>query len=550
MKMTNLSPASPMRTTKIFFNRLNDNKGFALSVAFVFMLFFLIEMVTPFHSDDFHYAQLQGLQPHIKHYLGWSGRVVADFSSSILLTFPHFVVSVVLAAVATALCWLITAIPDRVFNCTSSPWKFLLISSLFWVFNPNLGQTTFWVVGACNYLVTTFFVGVVIYLAIRFKDGLPNWAVPIVALVAICAGCSNENTTLALIYVLISLTAWEYYGKTSFSHKTRILILVCVLVGAAVLLLAPGNFARLNHPAFAEWRSLTLFEQVVKHVHRSEKYLKFFWFVLLMLVINCAAVKKFAPSEEAKHRLIGALIFFSASLGALVVMAKSPAMPPRSFSGMFFFLLLALSFVSDERLFKNSAVQCQKALIVTLTFIMGLSFSLMLTNYNATKIQEELRNAHINYEKLLNGQAASPTIPGYFFTDLLRAQERFDMFHSGSQASWFQVKKVNLQPVRFDYSVIRTGRSIEVVNKSSLKTAKVYVKAGIASLRKSTIIVECEGQPSVTSIVIKFYRTRDKKPSTFTLSDPIVLSGKSYFGLTRRIKYFDQIQSIVIQDKP
>lgn len=252
-------------------------------------------------------------------------------------------------------------------------------------------------------------------------------------------------------------------------------------------------------------------------------------------------------TEESKLRLVGSLIFFSASLIALAVMVKSPTMPSRSYTGMFFFLLLSLSFVAEFRSFNQFWESFQKLITVILTLFMLVSFTFMLVNYKSTKIQEQLRNAHINYEKLLYGNNASPTIPGYYFTDLLRNKEKFDMFHSSSQGSYFGVKKVNLQNANFDYSVIVTGKQIKVVNHSGLENVKIYTKPGFASLRKSTIVLECKGRSELKNVILKFYRDRDKEPVSVLLSQPIELMGNTYFGTTQHIDHADQIQSVIVE---
>ena len=504
-------------------------------------------METPFHSDDFSYVQLSSLHDHVNHYLRWSGRLVADFFSSTLLYFPRFLSSAFLAVLATALCWLITVIPDTLLKRATSPWKFLLITSLYWVCNPNLGQTNFWVVGSCNYLVTTFFVALSIYLTIRFEFYRPSWVLALSAVIAFLAGCSNENTTIALIYSIIALTVWEYYRKINFSRRYRLLIFSCILIGAAVLILAPGNFSRLSDPSFNNWRSLSLIDQVTEHLSRSRKYFRFFALPLLLLVLNWSLIKRNDVTEESKLRLVGALIFFSASLIALAVMVKSPTMPSRSYTGMFFFLLLSLSFVAEFRSFNQFWESFQKLITVILTLFMLVSFTFMLVNYKSTKKQEQLRNAHINYEKLLYGNNASPTIPGYYFTDLLRNKEKFDMFHCPSQGSYFGVKKVNLQNANFDYSVIVTGKQIKVVNHSGLENIKIYTKPGFASLRKSTIVLECKGRSELKNVILKFYRDRDKEPVSVLLSQPIELMGNTYFGITQHIDHADQIQSVIVE---
>lgn len=120
-----------------------------------------------------------------------------------------------------------------------------------------------------------------------------------------------------------------------------------------MLILAAGNFSRLSDPSFNNWRSLSLIDQVTEHLSRSRKYFRFFALPLLLLVLNWSLIKRNDVTEESKLRLVGSLIFFSASLIALAVMVKSPTMPSRSYTGMFFFLLLSLSFVAEFRSFNQ-----------------------------------------------------------------------------------------------------------------------------------------------------------------------------------------------------
>lgn len=55
-------------------------------VLIAFITVFIIEWYTPLHSDDYVYAMLgTSLDTHLNHYLTWSGRVVADYSSALLL---------------------------------------------------------------------------------------------------------------------------------------------------------------------------------------------------------------------------------------------------------------------------------------------------------------------------------------------------------------------------------------------------------------------------------------------------------------------------------
>lgn len=145
-----------------------------LAVFAVFCAFYVIEYLTPFHSDDFSYAQM-GLSfaKHWSHYMGWSGRLVADYSSSFLLMISsHAVISAFVAFFATATCVLVTAIPSKLIKTRFTASKFLIIAFLFWTSNPDIGQTVFWVVGACNYLVTSFFIVLFCFYFYLFENAI------------------------------------------------------------------------------------------------------------------------------------------------------------------------------------------------------------------------------------------------------------------------------------------------------------------------------------------------------------------------------------------
>lgn len=177
-----------------------NNQLLIPSIIFLFFVFFLIEYFTPINSDDFFFARLGlGFEPHYNLYMNWSGRLLADYASSALLQINnHFIVSVIIASCATAIFFFISVIPNIIFQSTSNNiyWKLLCIASLYWISNPNLGQTTFWIVGACNYLVTSFFITFFLYffylhiIQIKKTKKIMLFAAFVIAVIA---GCTNEN---------------------------------------------------------------------------------------------------------------------------------------------------------------------------------------------------------------------------------------------------------------------------------------------------------------------------------------------------------------------
>lgn len=88
------------------------NKHF-FSVIFFFVIILVPSVHVPMHSDDYHYI-LKGMSinAEITHYLGWSGRVVADMISPFLLVFfPTKVIGIINAICFVSVSLLISVIP-------------------------------------------------------------------------------------------------------------------------------------------------------------------------------------------------------------------------------------------------------------------------------------------------------------------------------------------------------------------------------------------------------------------------------------------------------
>ena len=62
-----------------------DSAALLIIMAIIYALIAYISYYTPMHSDDFPYSVI-GLEPsrHFNHYMTWSGRVVADYVSTLI----------------------------------------------------------------------------------------------------------------------------------------------------------------------------------------------------------------------------------------------------------------------------------------------------------------------------------------------------------------------------------------------------------------------------------------------------------------------------------
>lgn len=501
----------------------------------IFLVFFLIEFNTPMHSDDYSYG-LMGfdLTKHFRHYVGWSGRVVADFVSPIILTF-HFsqlVVALIISFISTSLIYLIVAIGSALFDSKVTSSKLLILTSIYWVSNPNLGQINFWVVGASNYLVTTTFVAWLLYSLLKHKSDNRIRHLPYIFLLSLISGCTNENVCLTLIYVLVSIVCYYKWKKIKFNKGVFVIAFCGVVAGALILLLSPGNYARLHCGAFDDWVKLTLFQKIENHLNRMLDYFVFLKFALIFYVIQLLIL----VINKSYSLLLASLFFFSSSIVAILVMVAAPGISivPRAYSGIFFFLLLAVAVGLDVNIKANIVKFCFLGTVLFFQVLFIISFIFMYVSYKSAYIQGNIRNLEITYEKTLYGNSAEVEIPQYYFIKLLKGTDAFDLFHSVAQSDWFSVKKTSLVPVIYDYSIIQTGRELPFINKSKINITKVFYKHHFPT-KQSTIMIE-SSEPLPKQLHVQYYKERKDSPSDLYLFCPIKLLDKYYMGISGQFK--------------
>lgn len=521
----------------LFFNKISFCSCFA-----VFLLFFFVELNTPFQSDDYSYFLIGNeLSEHIHHYTSWSGRVVADYCATIILKFNHLFVSVVIAFLAFVTCFVITDLPNKLLDRKFNYLHFLLLASLYWIAHPEIGEAVFWVVGACNYMITTCFVLIFLYVYVIKKNSSNILIFLMLPILSIFAGCSNENTSIATIFLFLLLTLYFKRQNVRTNNKLFYFVLLGLVIGTAILILSPGNFSRLANPHYADWREMPLFDKIMVHLVRFRKTFNYANIILIfcyiLVFINRKKINDYRP-------VFFSLIFYITSLLAYFILFASPSMPRRAFSSIFVFQLISLSCVLPIlpiNKFLNKIyflVSC----CIFVTFV--LSFSFLLNSYSVTKTQEYLRNSHICYEKLTRGNDIKVEIPSYYFVKLLRHRDDFDLFHSGEQARFFKVKEITVNNVNCDYSIITdSNNKVLVVNKSSLSNVSGFFKQKSFFRKDSQLILESD-TPISSDISLSFVGAEDLVPKNIVFSSFFRLKDKYYAAVTGD---FVDISSVIIK---
>ena len=264
-----------------YINRtLNSSRSMILFVMFA-GFFFLRTMFLPLSHDDYAYAfvwdganggNLEAMQTDSpeeasrhrvdslsdiiqsmeSHYLTWGGRIFAhglaqffiwlgkpafDLANTIMFIF------LILAIVNLANTWL-------KISRVALVWIFIS----FFLFAAASLMSMFWLTGACNYMWMSFFQ--LFFLTPYVKalrsheagDGALN--VLLMILLGLMAGWSNEAGALATVCLTIFLVAMCRAQK--IFRSWMVAGLAALIVGCAFMILAPGNFARLEfaHPNF------------------------------------------------------------------------------------------------------------------------------------------------------------------------------------------------------------------------------------------------------------------------------------------------------------
>lgn len=459
------------------FIKQRTSQMFIASLAICFVLTLLVALKTPMHSDDYLYA-LKGLsfESHYKHYTKWSGRVVSDYISPALLLMPHWLRAAFNSLALVVLIGAIVAFGKQERNIyTKDSLSVLLITSLYYISNSNLGQTTFWIVGSANYLWTNMFI---VCFLLCIKRNVNIFAT---SFLAFLAGCSNENTSIVVIILIATYLVYQFIKKDSDYRKT-IWYLLLNISGCLLLLLSPGNIERAKF--FDSWYSKPLANRLFEHVtYRIPAMAEHFWALLFVMAVISVLFSLRHNCDKNRLNINSALclVFIVASIASMLAMFAAPSYPPRSGNGTLVLLLLSLSLILGQAKFDNNkkTIVYGIALITLSTMpFFAPAYYLMYKEYSNAFNQDKVRMSLI--ERLKNEGKRDFKIPNFFFGTLSSDSYKFDLYHNKwSYGAFFGVNSIEGGYSNFDYSSILNSKEIDV-NKEILPKQAVLKKVYIS----------------------------------------------------------------------
>ena len=320
------------------------------TLAIIALIFFVRNALLPLAADDFSYAFvwdgdhvgniLYGVSDTIErvdsiddliqsqwsHYETWGGRTPAHTLIQFFIWIGKEYFNVANTLMFVALIFLIARLADVRLSTKNLLW----IAFGLWLAVPEWISTMQWLTGACNYLWMGVAQLLFIYLIVRPRSPSPIPNSSFLIPNCLLAGWSNEAGAVSTLFVVLCLIVGQKKIRAEQSVG-----LTFFLIGFALLMLAPGNFNRLqlSHPNFSLTSELLL-------VHLSTVGTILVGELILLIPIAVLVLRR---------RPLGAIkIFLTAGLLVPIIMIFSPEFPLRSCFMSAVFLMIASTAALDR----------------------------------------------------------------------------------------------------------------------------------------------------------------------------------------------------------
>ncbi len=384
------------------------HKAIIIALAAIVLAALFLNILTVPTSDDLGYSISNGLidilHREYVQYMTWTGRTVAHLFARFFLTMPKLVFDVANALMFAALITLINLHASQD-SRPIQPLGLTVSAALVFLFAPVFGQTVLWETGSCNYLWTTTIILFFLYLYRRAKVNAP-----VLFLIGIVAGWTNENTGGALLLACLFFIALPY-ARRRRPPLRQWAGLAGALIGFLFLLLAPGNRIRaldfVDNGGLAYKTTHGLFNTL--HVFDQQPGL----LVLLVLFVILFAL---APRTRQKWTGTAFTICGALAVGAMLL-SPVPVLFDRSMFGATIFVvvgIMTLGYCIDGDVVLKTA---QRVLGAVLALFCAFAYMAAVFDLGYTRYQWRLRERWVEAMKEEgNRNPVIPEINSEFFT--------------------------------------------------------------------------------------------------------------------------------------
>lgn len=306
----------------------HDDYGYA-SLSYAVTLSSLVQ------GQDFTIAQL--MEFLVKHYEGWGGRVLS-FALEILVlrwgVWPYRILqAVVLTTIMTAIYQLLPQAKQR---GNIQALTAILLCCCYGLIDLEAQRSgTYWASAAFAYVwpFAALFTAAVIHARMEDWEDKKGWLRLPLFFLYFVSGWSQEQLGLVGIFLVLGLT----FTHLTRNRKSALLVtdaiaLASVLAGYAILMLAPGNQARVGFQSYEAFNALSLFEKIQANfptisnivLGRDNQV-----FLLIWVWVSAAAMWNSYRSGKRPRNLHLGLFILCCLYGILLLLAATPVPPAR-----------------------------------------------------------------------------------------------------------------------------------------------------------------------------------------------------------------------------
>ena len=291
-------------------------------------------MFVPLTEDAIRVTSLHELlASQCSLYLTWGGRVVGQTLTQLFVWQGKSIFNILNALVGTLLVVEIYWCSNKGnLNSDFQPGLLCWIFFALWAFAPGFSDVFFWLTGSCIYLwPAVFLLGFLLpyikkYYAFDKVIGQSHFNSFGMFVFGIIAGCGNENSVCWIILALLFFLF--LYGKCYAQEDWMYTGLMGLITGYAILMLAPGNMARLTGEHGSEWLHFALLKHHVSILLVVLLFQVFLWHfsVKALLSLRKNDIRELSLLQD----ILIVKVLLGISFGMSAIMLLSPEFPTRS----------------------------------------------------------------------------------------------------------------------------------------------------------------------------------------------------------------------------
>ncbi len=266
-------------------------------------------------------------------YFTWGGRVTGQSLTQLFVWLGKDIFNVINALIGTVLIAEMNWCMNKgKASMSVRPAMVLWTFFVLWAFAPGFSDVFFWLTAACIYLWPAVLLLLFLlpyvqkYYAFQEKVGETGVFTIGLFILGVIAGCGNENSVCWIILLLL-LFLWSN-RKSDGMETWMVAGFAGLTIGYAILILAPGNLARIYDGHGSNWRNLEILKHHFSILVVVLLYQAFLWYFSLKSVYKLRKDNSCVSVLQKDIFLVRILLF--TAFGMSATMLLSPEFPTRS----------------------------------------------------------------------------------------------------------------------------------------------------------------------------------------------------------------------------